>query len=81
MDLTNITLAGLAVLGFVNVITFFKPNLDNKVKFALSIVVAFAITFIPVEIGSIILEKAKLAIETALAVSGAYKLATKIGGN
>ena len=80
MDLTNITFAGLAAIGVVNVITFFKPGLDNKVKFGLSFVTAFVFTFIPPELGNLLLDKAKTAIEIAFAISGTYKLAQKVGG-
>ena len=81
MDLTNITFVGLVTVGAVNVISFFKPKLDSKVKFGISVGVAFALGFVPVEMGSIILDKAKIAIEVALAASGAYKVASKAGGN
>jgi hypothetical protein len=80
MDLSSATFIGLMTLGIVNVVTFFKPDLDSKVKFALSVVAAFALTFVPAELGSVILEKAKVALEIAFAASGTYKLATKIGG-
>lgn len=78
MDLLNSTLAGLAVIGVVNVVTFYKPTLDSKVKFAIALVTAFAMTFVPVELGNIILDKLKLAIELAFATSGAYKLTQNI---
>lgn len=78
MDLTNSTLAGLAVIGVVNVVAFYKPALDSKMKFAIAVATAFAITFVPVELGNIILEKLKLAIELAFATSGAYKLTQNI---
>lgn len=80
MNLADLTFVGLMTLGFVNVLTFYKPNLDSKVKFGASVVVAFVLTFVPVELGNVILEKAKVSLETALAASGAYKLATKAGG-
>lgn len=81
MDLTNMTLVGLAVLGFVNVVSFYKPDMDSKVKFALSAVFAFAITFVPVELGNVILNHAKEALIAAFATSGAYKISQKVGGN
>lgn len=81
MDLTSLTFVGLVTIGVVNVISFFKPELDSKVKFAISVVTAFIVTFIPAELGNIILEKAKIAIEVAFAASGGYKLFTKAGGN
>jgi hypothetical protein len=81
LDLTNITLAGLIAIGVVNVLTFWKPGIDSKIKFAISLAVAFAVTFIPLELGNIILDHAKTAISVAFAASGAYKVAQKIGGN
>lgn len=81
MDIANLSFVGLATLGAVNVMTFFKKDMDSKLKFGFSIVFAFLLTFIPAELGSILLEKSKLAIETAFAVSGGYKLVTKMGGN
>ena len=81
MDLANMTFVGLMTLGFVNVLTFYLPNMDSKVKFSVSVLFAFGLGFVPVEIGSVILEKAKSAIEVALMASGAYKVAQKAGGN
>ena len=81
MDIMNLSFIGLMTLGFVNVITFFKGDLDSRVKFAISIFFAFAMTFVPVEFANVILEKAKEAVSVALAFSGVYKLSTKIGGN
>jgi hypothetical protein len=81
MDLTNITFVGLITLGVVNVISFFKPAMQSSIKFGISILVAFALTFIPADLGNIILDKAKIAIEVAFAASGTYKLASKVGGN
>lgn len=80
MDLTNVTLVGLMALGIVNVLGFFKPDLDSRVKFTASLAAAFAVTFIPAEMGVILLDKVKLALEAAFAASGLYKIATKAGG-
>lgn len=80
MDIANLTLSGLAVIGIVNVISFFKPNMDSRIKFAISFIVAFVVTFIPVEIGNVILEKSREALTIAFASSGVYKLAQKSGG-
>lgn len=79
MDLTSYTLAGLMTIGFVNVITMFKPDLDSRLKFGASILVAFAIGFIPADIGNVILEHLKEAITVAFAASGAYKLTQIVG--
>ena len=80
MDLSNITLAGLVTIGVVNVLTFYAPDMDRRVKFFLSFLTAFVITFVPLEIGNIVLEKAKVALEVAFASSGLYKIAQKAGG-
>jgi hypothetical protein len=79
-NLMDLTFVGLMTVGFVNVISFFKPELDSKVKFGLSVIFAFALTFVPADMGAIILDKAKEALQAALAVSGAYKFSQKIGG-
>lgn len=84
MDITQLiglSFIGLMTVGFVNVLTFFKPDMDSKVKFAASVVFAFALTFVPVEMGNVILEKVITALEAAAAMSGVYKLAMKAGGN
>jgi hypothetical protein len=80
MDIFNMTLVGLVALGAVNVISFFKPDMDSRVKFAISVVVAFVVAFIPPDLGNIVLDKLRLALEAALAASGTYKLFTKAGG-
>lgn len=80
MDLQSLTLAGLAAVGVVNVLTFFKPNLSSQVKFALSAVAAFAvIALVPVGLGNVFLNYAKEALAIALAMSGTYKIASKVG--
>lgn len=80
MDITTLTLTGLTAIGVVNVATFFKPDMDSRVKFALSVLAAFVVTFVPADIGMIILDKAKEALVAAFAASGTYKIATKAGG-
>lgn len=79
MDLTTITLTGLAGIGIVNVVSFFKPGLDSRIKFAISLVAVFAVTFIPVEVGNTILAHLKEAITVAFAASGLYKLSQNTG--
>jgi hypothetical protein len=80
MDIFQMGLVGLVALGAVNVVTFFKPDMDSKLKFAISLVVAFLVAFVPLDIGNIILDKLRLALEAAFAASGTYKLFTKAGG-
>lgn len=81
MDIQSLTLAGLVGIGVVNVMSFFVPNMDSRVKWAISFISIFAATFVPVELGNIILDHAKTAITIAFASSGAYKIAQKAGGN
>lgn len=80
MDIKDLTLVGLIALGVVNVISFFKPEMKSELKFGLSFLVAFGVTFVPVETASIILQNAKIALEAAFAASGVFKLASKAGG-
>lgn len=80
MDLSNITFVGLATLGIVNVVTLFVADLDSRYKFLISVVAAFALTFVPETVGIMLLDKMKIAVEIAFAASGTYKLAQKIGG-
>lgn len=80
MDFMSLGFVGLMTVGFVNVVTFFKPNMDSKLKFGLSVAFAFGLTFVPPETGLIILDKAKAALEAAFAISGVYKIAQKAGG-
>ena len=80
MDIQSLTLASLVTIGVVNVVSFFKPNLYSRLKFTTAFITAFIVTFIPMELGNVILEKAKVAIEIAFASSGVFKLATRAGG-
>lgn len=80
MDFQSLTFAGLVAIGVVNVLTFFRPEIDNRVKFAVSVVAAFAVSFVPADLGNIILTKAVEAIQIALMASGGYKIAQKVGG-
>lgn len=81
MDLSNITLAGLIALGVVNVLTMYKPDMDSKLKFSASLIVALAVSFIPAELGNVLLDHLKISLEVAFAASGVYKVAQKVGGN
>lgn len=80
MDTSSVTFIGLATLGVVNAVTLFKSDIESKYKFLISIVAAFALTFVPAELGNELLDKMKVAVEVALAASGTYKLSQKMGG-
>ncbi len=79
MDFTGMTFIGLMTIGFVNVVTMFFPAMESKYKFTTSILFAFVLTFVPMEFQTVIFDKAKLAIETALMASGIYKLVQTVG--
>ena len=81
MDILNLGFVGLMTVGFVNVITLWKPDLDSRIKFGASILVAFGLLFVPMDLSNMLADKIKTAVEIALAATGTYKLATKIGGN
>ena len=72
--------AGLVAVGAVNVVTWFRPDLKPEHKFAISFVAALVVTFIPPELGNILLNKVKIALEASLGVSGMYKISQKAGG-
>jgi len=80
MDIFSLALPGLVALGAVNVLTFFKPGIDSKIKFAVSFAVAFVVLFIPADLGNVIANNIKEAITVAFATSGVYKLFSKAGG-
>lgn len=80
VDLQSATLAMLAVVGAVNVLTIFRPYSSSQEKFILSVVVALVISFIPADLNNLILNKLKDALTLAFTGSGAYKIAQKAGG-
>lgn len=88
MDIASITaygFIGLFVIGAVNVIELIYlkwkgVKLEATTKIILSFVFAFAATFVPVEIGNMLYDKALLAIQVVGWSSGVYKLTQKAGG-
>lgn len=80
MDYLDLSFIGLITIGVVNVVMMIVPKLDSRIKFAIALVVAFGLTFVPTELGSVLADKIKLALEIAFASSGTYKLFTKAGG-
>lgn len=81
MDFGSLTLTALFAVGAVNVVTFFWPTADSRVKFAISFVAALIAFFIPADLGTVLLNAIKEAIAAAIIGSGIYKVATKAGGN
>lgn len=81
INLSTLTLGGLVAIGVVNVSMMFQPNLDSKIKFGLAFIAALAVSFVPPDLGNVILEKAKDALVIAFASSGIYKVAQKMGGS
>lgn len=80
IDVANLTFAGIVTIGAVNVITFFVPNLNSQVKWVVSLLVAFGLTFVPATWGTMLSNHIKEALEIAFLASGGYKIAQKIGG-
>lgn len=81
IDIASLTLNGLVAIGTVNLVMLFKPDVDSRIRFILSFIAALAVSFIPPDLGTVLLTKAKEAIMVALAASGTYKLAQKVGGS
>lgn len=81
LDLGNVTLVGLAIIGAVNAVTIFRPQTDSRTKFIISVVVALIIGFIPADLGAEILNKLVTALTAAVAASGGYKISQKLGGD
>jgi len=77
----DIVTLGTMTIGFVNIVLFFKPDLDSKIKILLAFLFAFAWGYVPATIAVDLLNRLKIAIEIALSSSGIYKLVTKAGGN
>lgn len=80
MDLTAITFPALVTIGVVNVCSMFFPALKSEYKFAISLMVAIALSFIPENIQNDLLARAIEGINIALVATGGYKIAQKIGG-
>jgi hypothetical protein len=79
MDITSFALPGLVALGVVNVLTMWKPGLPSWVKFGASALVAFIVLFIPADLGNMLADRIKTALEVAFAASGGYKIAQVVG--
>ena len=75
------TFIGLMTIGFVNVFMFFFPTSDPRIKFGLSFLFAFALSFIPPDFSNMLLEHIKIGLGVAFAASGGYKLAQVIKKN
>lgn len=79
LDLGNMTLVGLTVIGAVNALTIFRPETTSRTKFVVSVLVALVVGFIPANLGAEILNRLVAALEVAFAASGGYKIAQVIG--
>lgn len=80
VDFSSMSLVALVIIGVVNVISFFKPDIDSKIKFGVAVVVAIAVGFIPPEIAGEWQWRITQALMAAFASSGVYKVSQKIGG-
>lgn len=80
IDLSSITIVGLAIIGAVNAFTMFRPEATSKEKFILSVIVAFVIGYVPADLGVDLHNRIVEALTAAFAASGGYKLTQKLGG-
>lgn len=81
MDYLSMGFIAIMAVGVVNIISFIAPNMDSKIKISIAFVVAFGLTFIPVDVQNVILEKIRIALSATTFGSGVYKLTQKAGGN
>lgn len=79
MELESLSFAALVSIGFVNVVTMFRPIDDSRIKLAIAFVVAFGVSFIPQDISNMLLAKSVDALKIAFIGTGGYKLAQIIG--
>lgn len=81
MDVANLTLTGLLVVGVVNIFSYYRPTASSTEKWVVAFVVALGAGYIPVQMANEIAQRIKEAIEIVLVSSGGYKIAMKAGGN
>ena len=75
----NYGLSGVVAFGAVGVISRFT-NLTSEIKLGLLVVIAFAVGFIPADLGNELFNRAKDAIGVGLGIHALWSTATRIGG-
>ena len=84
LDLLQLGAVGLLTLGAVKSVDIFAVwknyTLGSETKWLLAVGFAFLFGFIPAEFGNFFLDKAKDALQIAVAVTGVFKLIEKMKG-
>lgn len=84
IDLQTIGFVALATFGSVSAVNFFK-QMDSRQNFLLSVGFALAFSFVPADLGNVIVNKIRDAVAVAVTLNGAYQflggVAKKMGSN
>ncbi len=78
LDLASVGFVMLVTFGSVSAVNLLWKRLPPKINFILSVVLAFALGFVPEDLGSIIANHIKDALAVAFAANGAYQGLSKI---
>lgn len=77
LDIASLTLTGLLTFGTVWVLGLFV-EMDTRVKFLASVIVALVAGFIPADLGNELATRIKDAYIVASSVAGAYQGVAKV---
>lgn len=72
-------LQGVIAFGLVGVVNHFR-KLKSEENMALLVVAAFAVGFVPVDLGNLIFNKIKEAVAVGLGIHAVWTATKKIGG-
>lgn len=78
-ELFNFGLQGLVAFGVVGLITHFRKDLTFEIKVGLLVAVAFAVGFVPADLGNEIFNRLKEAVAIALGVHALWSGVRQIG--
>lgn len=71
-------LQGVIAYGVVGVLMYFKKDLPSQVKFSFLFVIAFAVGFIPTNLGNVLLNHIKDAAGVAFGIHAFYSMSKNI---
>ena len=81
MDISTLSFTAFMVIGAVNIMAHFYPDMDSNRKWIISFAVALLASFVPHSFGNIIADHIREAVAVTLASTGGYKVAQKIGNS
>lgn len=85
MNVLEMGFIAIATFGSVSALNYFWKNATTQRNFLMSLLFAFAFSFVPADMGNIIANKVKDAVAVAVALNGLYQMlsgvAKKIGQN